>query len=144
LRIVLDANVLVRANEKSRGPARRLLLDLIAGKHVILTSADILVEVTRVLRYPRLQSLFSLSERQLYEYVQFLKDVCEMVPAKFSWDFPIRDPSDTHVLTTAVVGEAELICTLDSDFYTEEVAALCAMMRITVLDDVAMLRRLHD
>jgi predicted nucleic acid-binding protein len=40
VRVLLDVNILVRANEKSQGPARRLLLDLIARKHVILTSAD--------------------------------------------------------------------------------------------------------
>jgi putative PIN family toxin of toxin-antitoxin system len=109
VRVLLDVNILVRANEKSQGPARRLLLDLIARKHVILTSADILIELARVLRYPRAQALFGLSEEQIYQYVQFLKDACKIVPINPSWNFPIRDASDTPILRTAVAGKPTLV-----------------------------------
>jgi putative PIN family toxin of toxin-antitoxin system len=95
------------------------------------------------LRYPRVQALFGLSEEQVYEYVQFLKDACKIVPANPNWNFPIRDASDTPILITAVAGEADFICTLDTDFYTAEVAAFCGTMAITVLDDIALLRRLR-
>jgi putative PIN family toxin of toxin-antitoxin system len=144
VRVLLDVNVLVRANEKSNGPARKLLLDLIAQRHVILTSADILIELARVLRYPRVQALFNLSEEQIYEYVQFLKGVCEIVPTNLSWNFPIRDASDMPILRTATVGDADFICTLDTDFYTADVAAFCAVTRITVLDDITLISRLRS
>jgi hypothetical protein len=80
VRVLLDANVLIRANEKSVGPARSLLLELISRKHVILTSADLLIELGRTLRYPRVQALYELSEEQIYDYVQFLKSACDVVP----------------------------------------------------------------
>jgi putative PIN family toxin of toxin-antitoxin system len=143
VRVLLDVNILVRANEKSHGPARKLLLDLIARKHVVLTSADILIDLARVLRYPRVQALFGLSEEQIYEYVQFLKEACKIVSINPNWNFPIRDASDAPILRTAVAGEADLICTLDADFYTAEVAAFCSTMGITVLDDLALLHRLR-
>jgi putative PIN family toxin of toxin-antitoxin system len=144
VRVLLDVNVLVRANEKSNGPARKLLLDLIANKHVVLTSADILIELTRVLRYPRVQALFGLSEEQIYEYVQFLKVVCEIVPTNVRWNFPIRDQSDISILRTAMVGDANFICTLDTDFYTADITAYCAVMGITVLDDITLISRLRS
>ena len=146
MRILLDANILVRANEKSCGPARRLLLDLIARKHILLTSAEILIELARVLRYPRVHALFGLSEEQIYEYVQFLKSVCVIVPTNpgKGRNFPIRDAYDVPVLETAITGEADLICTLDSDFYTAEVTAFCAVAGITVLDDISLLDRLRS
>jgi putative PIN family toxin of toxin-antitoxin system len=144
VRVLLDANILVRANEKSQGPARRLLLDLIARKHIVLTSPDILIEVARVLRYPRMQALFGLSEEQIYEYVQFLKAACQIVPTGSPWNVPIRDASDSPVLRAAIAGEANFICTLDTDFYTAEVADFCAMMGIAVLDDIALMHRLHS
>jgi putative PIN family toxin of toxin-antitoxin system len=146
VRVLLDANILVRANEKSDGPARKLLLDLIARRHIILTSADILIELARVLRYPRVQALFRLSEEQIYQYVQFLKSVCRIVPANtgIGRNFPIRDASDAPVLQAAIAGEADLICTLDSDFYAAEIVEFCAMMGITVLDDITLLDRLRS
>ena len=145
MRVLLDANILVRANEKSSGPARRLLLDLIARRHVILTSAEILIELARVLRYPRVQALFGVSEEQIYEYVQFLKSVCVIVPTSqgIGGNFPIRDAADAPVLQAAVTGEADVICTLDSDFYAAEIAAFCVVVGITVLDDISLIGRLR-
>ena len=139
MRVLPDVNVLVRAHEKSHGPARKLLLELIARKEIILTSAEILIEHGRVLRYPRVQVLFGLSEEEIYEYFQFLKDVCQVVPIEMNWNFPIRDASDTAILKTAVAGEADYICTLDRDFYTPEVTAFCGSVGINVFDDLAML-----
>jgi len=146
VRVLLDANVLVRANEKSDGPARKLLLDLIARKHILLTSAEILIELARVLRYPRVQVMFGLSEEQIYEYIQFLKSVCVIVPItpRAGGNFPIRDVDDVPVLQTAVTGEADVICTLDSDFYTAEVTGFCGVAGITVLDDVTLIERLRS
>ena len=124
------------------GPARKLLLELIARKEIILTSAEILIELGRVLRYPGVQALYGLSDEQVYEYIQFLKDVCQVVPIEMNWNFPIRDASDTAILKTAVAGEADYICTLDKDFYTPEIEAFCGSVGIIVLDDLAMLQRL--
>lgn len=141
MRVLPDVNILVRANEKSPGPARRLLLELIR-RHVVLTSADILIDLARVLRYPRVQAIYRLSEEQIYEYVQFLKMGCTMVPVNPNWNFPIRDITDTPILRAAVAGEADVICTLDKDFYASEAADFCRRMKIAVLDDVALLQRL--
>jgi predicted nucleic acid-binding protein len=70
LRILCDVNILVRANERSSGPVRALLLSLLEKGHILLTSSEILVELARVLRYPRLQALFGLSEEQIYVKVR--------------------------------------------------------------------------
>ena len=49
MRIVLDTNILVRANAKAKGPARELL-QLIAGSpdHTLLLSPFLLQELERV------------------------------------------------------------------------------------------------
>ena len=57
--------------------------------------------------------------------------------------FPIRDASDTSIMRAAAACDADVICTFDADFYTLEVASLCAAMGMTVLDDVSLLRRLR-
>jgi len=47
--IVLDTNILVRANVKAQGPAREALLKIISGNHVLITSPFLLREVERAL-----------------------------------------------------------------------------------------------
>jgi hypothetical protein len=61
VRIVLDTTILVRSTEKSHGPARDLLLNLVASEHTLLLSNEMLHELARVLRYPRLLAFYGLS-----------------------------------------------------------------------------------
>ncbi len=79
MRIVLDANILVRANIKAQGPAREALLKIISGNHVLITSPFLLREVERALAYPRLRKLWRLSLQDIQEHVQFLVKVSELV-----------------------------------------------------------------
>jgi len=79
MRIVLDTNVLVRANIKVQGPARDLLLKITYSDHAIITSPFLLREVERVLAYPRLQKLWRLTLQDIQEHVQFLVKISELV-----------------------------------------------------------------
>jgi putative PIN family toxin of toxin-antitoxin system len=135
VRILLDVNVLVRANEVSSGPARTLLRALIARGHTLLLSSEMLVELARVLRYPRIQALFGLTEEQIYEYVQYLTSASEIVPIDHSLFAPMRDPMDIAVLQTAIAGAADVICTRDSDFRDAETVAFCAAAGIEICTD---------
>src|SRR5580658_2225543 len=121
-----------------QGPARSLLLALIGQGHTLLISGDILVELARVLRYPRVQAIYHLDEDQIYEYVQFLRAACEVVSVDGSLRVPMRDPKDVAVLHAAVCGQADVICTLDRDFYDPETKGFCAMLGIEVCADVEL------
>ncbi len=57
MRIVLDTAILVRANAKASGPARRLLEQIALGQHELILSPFLLEETERVLNYPRIQGL---------------------------------------------------------------------------------------
>ena len=141
MRILFDVNILVRANEHSDGPVRRLLLTLLANGHTLIISREMLVELARVLRYPRLQALFKLSEEQIYHYVQFLQEVSQPVVPDHTLPVPIRDPKDVVVLQTAVSGEADVICTLDKDFYDDDTIDFCASLGIDVCNDLELAER---
>ena len=56
MRIVLDTNILVRANAKARGPARELL-EIIANSpnHTVLLSPFLLDELERGFSYERVR-----------------------------------------------------------------------------------------
>jgi predicted nucleic acid-binding protein len=62
VKIVLDTTILVRANEHSHGLARELLTNIVESKHTLLLSNEMLHELARVLRYPRLQTFYGLPE----------------------------------------------------------------------------------
>ncbi len=117
MRIVLDTNVLVRANIKVQGPARDLLQKIAYGDHVIITSPFLLREVERVLAYPRLQKLWGLTMQDIEEHVQFLALISDLVHPVVEAPIVLIDPNDDPVVYTAAHGKADVLCTLDRDFF---------------------------
>ena len=122
MKIVLDNTILVRANDQAHGLARELLTSLVEGNHVLLLSNEMLQELARVLRYPRLQKFFGLTENLVYNYIAFLRRAAEIVPLNPLLTAPIRDVNDLIVVQTAIIGEADVICTMDEDFFEAPVA----------------------
>src|ERR1700694_3362972 len=114
MRIVLDTNILVRANAKARGPARELLQLIVASPHHVL-----LLEWERVCSYERVRVSSKLTDEEVAEYLSYLraKDISEIVfPGPAPRVVP-ADPDDDPVVHTAVVGRADALCTLNRDFF---------------------------
>ncbi len=144
MKIVLDTTILVRANEQAHGLGRELLTSLIESKHVLLLSNEMLHELAKVLRYPRLQVFFGLTEDLVYNYVAFLRQSAEIVTLHHLLTAPIRDVNDVIVVQTAIIGEADIICTNDEDFFEKPIAQYLSNHGISVLDDIALMQRLRS
>ena len=144
MKIVLDNTILVRAHEQAHGLGRELLTSLIESKHVLLLSNEMLHELARVLRYPRLQKFFGLTEDLVYNYVAFLRRSAEIVTLTPLLTAPIRDVNDVIVVQTAVIGEADILCTNDEDFFQRPIAQYLSNHGISVLDDVALMQRVRS
>ena len=142
MRIVLDTNVLVRAHDRSSAQARNLLEELLKHGHQLVLSNEILAEVTKVLRYPRLQTLYSLTEADVLEYAQFLQSVAHIVILDPQFRAPLRDPTDLIVLQTAERGEADTLCTHYADFYDQRILSYCIARGIEVCHESTLLERL--
>jgi putative PIN family toxin of toxin-antitoxin system len=142
LRIVLDTNTLIRAHDRIPSLARRLLRTILERGNRLILSNEILAEVTKVLRYPRFQKLYGLTDADLLEYVQFLQSVSAIVPLESGYRAPLRDPYDLIVLQTAERGEADVLCTHDDDFFDQAVLTYCAVRGIEVCDEATLLDRL--
>jgi hypothetical protein len=56
---------------------------------------------------------------------------------------PIRDLNDVIVMQTAIIGEADVLCT-NEDFFQEPARAYLTQMAIEVLDDVTLMQRLRS
>lgn len=143
MRVVVDTTILVRATEASHGPARELLLRIIEDRHTLVLSNEMLYELARVLRYPRLLKLYALTEERVYEYITLLRVVAEVVPLSPLLSAPMRDINDIVVAQTAILGEAEVLCTRDKDFYERDAVQFLQDAGVTVLDDIALLQRLR-
>ena len=76
MRVVLDTNILVRANPAvaPQSLARDLLLTVLSGPHVLVLSSAILTEIERVLNYPRVQARWALPAKVIAQYVFLLQD----------------------------------------------------------------------
>ena len=140
MRITLDTTILVRAHQNADGPARALLLELLAARHVLVLSAAILDELERVLYYPRLMGLSKLRPEQVTENLEYLSASSNLVQIDESLAAPIKDPKDVHVLQTAVAGKADVICTLDAHFYDLSVLSFCEQHGIKLMRDVELLQ----
>jgi putative PIN family toxin of toxin-antitoxin system len=142
MRIVLDTNILVRANARARGPARELL-QLIIGSpgHVLLLSPFLLQELERVFSYERVRASTKLTDEEIAEYLGYLRarGVSELVfPGPAPRVVP-SDPDDDPVVHTAVVGRADVLCTLNRDFYHSSVRDYCRERGVLVASDVEVL-----
>jgi putative PIN family toxin of toxin-antitoxin system len=144
VKIVLDTTILVRANEHCHGLARELTTNIIKSEHTLLLSNEMLHELARVLRYPRLQMFYDLSENLVFNYVNFLRQSSEIVTLNPLVMAPIRDINDIIVMQTGIIGEADVLCTTDEDFFERPACEYLSRMGIAVLSDVALMNRLRS
>jgi putative PIN family toxin of toxin-antitoxin system len=142
VRIVLDSNILVRAFVTSHGLAHELLLAILASDHTLVLSSEMLFEVARVLRYPRLMAVHGQSEEAIYTFTAWLRKAAEIITLNRLEAAPIRDRNDIFVLQTALSGEADVLCTSDRDFFEPPASIFLASVGIAVLKDEQLMRRL--
>jgi putative PIN family toxin of toxin-antitoxin system len=145
VRIVLDTNILVRANPMvlPQRLARDLLVTVLAGPHVLVLSEAILTEVRRVMTYPRVQARWPLSIEAVEVYTSLLRDSAAIADLPESFPAVIRDPDDDLVLQTAIAGKAAVLCTRDVAFEPESVQRVCAAHGIRIMGDIALLQELR-
>ncbi|MFN0165466.1 MAG: putative toxin-antitoxin system toxin component, PIN family [Bryobacteraceae bacterium] len=142
MRVVLDTAILVRANAKATGPARRLFLEVQSGRVRLVMSHFLLEEVRRFLGYPRIQAIYRLTDIEIREYVDTLATIADVVLQMEGPAVVVRDPDDNPIIYTAIAGGADVVCTADRHFYDPSVVSFCARYGIRLMTDVDLLRLL--
>ena len=107
-RVVLDTNVLVSALGW-RGPSHSIVEKCQTGEIRLLLSLEILRELERVLRYPKL----GFSEEEIAEYLGLLAQIADLVEPGFRLSVVEEDPSDNRFLECALAGEADYVVSGD-------------------------------
>jgi predicted nucleic acid-binding protein len=101
-------------------------------------------ELAKVLRYPRVMAIHGLPETQIYDFVEFLRETAEVIPLNPVFTAPIPDVNDIVVLQTAVIGEADVICTTDRHFFQPPASVFLQKLGIAVMDDIALIKQLRS
>ena len=140
MRVVLDTNILARAVAAPRGPAREVMQRLFESPHVVVLSEELLVELGRVLRYPRLQALHRLADADIDVFVDSVRRASEVVELETVPPIVPHDSDDDCVVATAVFGEADVLCTLDRHLFAMDVVTYLGANGIRVLTDTQLLR----
>lgn len=112
MKVVLDANVIVSAFISSRGAPRQIVDQWRAEAFQLLTSEAILLEVSRVLRYPKIAALHRLIETELREFLTLLREESAIVITTETLAVS-PDETDNRYLECAVAGSADYLVTGD-------------------------------
>ena len=128
----------------SNGLGRDLLIKIVESEQYIVAFNEMLYELARVLRYPRLQMFYDLPENLVFDYVNFLRRSSEIVTLDPLVSAPIRDVNDVIVMQTAIIGEADILCTKDDDFFEKPASEYLSKLGIAVLDDISLMHRLRS
>lgn len=133
MKLVLDTNTLVSAMGWD-GPPARILRACRAGRFFLVTSPDLLEELTRVLTYPKLRLI--AQHQDLPQILEWLHAPERVVLPRRRVQVVTIDPADDRVLEAAVEGHAEAIVSGD-----EHLLALKAFEGISILTATAFCRR---
>ena len=116
---IFDTNVLVSYLLTHRPPIATLIDRHLAREDfALVTAPELLEELDRVLRYPKLQRYYADEERT--RFVALLMALSQVVELPESIPRICRDPDDDRVIACAVVGEADVIASGDRDLLALE------------------------
>jgi len=137
LRVVFDTNVLVSYVLTHRPPIATLIdLHLARGDIVLVTAHELLEELDRVLRYPRLHRYYTGEERT--RFVALVMALSELVELPEMIPRICRDPDDDRLIACAVAGGADVIVSGDDDLLVLEHVG-----EIPILPAVELLTRIE-
>jgi putative PIN family toxin of toxin-antitoxin system len=139
LRLVLDTDVVFAAFHSPAGASRRLLLEILDGKALLLLSATLMVEYEAVLTRPGNLKKFGIGVADVLSVLDEIAGLCVPVAFDYRWRPSAADPDDDLVLETAINGAANAI----ASFNLADMRAGAAPFGITVERPVDILRRIE-
>ncbi|MEA3349319.1 MAG: putative toxin-antitoxin system toxin component, PIN family [Chloroflexota bacterium] len=118
-RAVFDTNILVSYLLTHRPPIATLIEQHLRQQcFSLVTAPELLEELNRVLRYPKLQRYCSEAERK--RFVALVMALSECVDLPDTIPSICRDPDDDRVIACAVVSQADVIVSGDDDLLSLE------------------------
>lgn len=114
IRVCLDTNVIVSGLISPSGAPFEVLEAWRNREFVLLTSDEIITEVSKVLQYPKIKKTFSLTDKDIEQHVLLLSKYSQRTPGELKLEVVTEDPSDNIFLACAVEGSADFIISGDN------------------------------
>jgi putative PIN family toxin of toxin-antitoxin system len=114
-RVVLDTNLFISGLISPTGTPHQLLRLWEEEQITLLTSAELISEVARVLQRPAIRQKYHLDDKRISALVTSLSQATESVTPQTSLPVHSRDPKDDKLLALALGGNADYLITGDND-----------------------------
>ncbi|MDP2216201.1 MAG: putative toxin-antitoxin system toxin component, PIN family [Methanolobus sp.] len=114
IRVCLDTNVIVSGLISHSGAPYEVLEAWRGREFILLTSDEIVTEVSKVLQYPKIRNAFSLTDEEIEKSLLLLSKYSQRTPGELRLDVITEDPSDNMLLACAVEGNADFIVSGDN------------------------------
>ncbi len=112
MRVVLDTNVIVSGVISPRSYPHQILRYWSQGKFIVVASEAIIAEVIRVLRYPRIQERYHLTEEDIKAVINLFANNSQIVEGLYEVQTS-RDPDDNMFLACALEGGVDYVVSGD-------------------------------
>jgi putative PIN family toxin of toxin-antitoxin system len=110
---VSDANIYISALISGKGASARLV-ELLAEKNLsVAMSTAIFAEIGRVVRYPRISRKYHLTEVEIEEFLDLLREQVVWVEPDEVAQVIEADPDDDKYLACAITADAQFIVSGD-------------------------------
>lgn len=136
LKAVVDKNVIVSGAIRKSGPPFAIVSAWRDGQFILVTSRSLILEVAKVLNYPKIKKKYALREDQIEKAVKNLENYSVITPGRLSVRVIKEDPDDDMIIQAALEGEAEYIVSGDRhlkalrDYHGIQIVSPTAFLRI--------------
>lgn len=133
---VIDVSILVSSVISDKSFPRRIFGLWRDGRFTLVSSPELLKEVGLVLRYPRIQRRYRLSESDILAFLHLLSTAATIVPAEPSPLEGLPDPSDAKLFLAARAGRAGYLVTGDQallvmgNYYGVKIVSAAAFVEV--------------
>ena len=111
--VVLDTNVIVSSLLSASGSPAEIMAGWEADEFGVVISPSLLIELERVLKYPKVTKHLKLSQDVLSAFLRRIAIVATLIEPQISLNVIEEDPADNRVLECAVTSDASYIITGD-------------------------------
>lgn len=114
MKIVLDANVYISALLSDSGSPAKIMARWERGNFEVLITKEIMDEISRVLRYPRLMKRHKKDEAKINRYLYLLAKQATLVEPDETLTVVPDDETDNRYIECAYFGKADYVISGDN------------------------------